>query len=219
MANNDKNKTRETISSSDVASVNVGTTAPLATTPRKGRAILDEQAKNNAALAAYEVTDFDKAILEAIADWEEEQVGFPPYWKPEEVGRLIMGKVLMKDEDGMFPRYVLQAILPVKCQKGSAQSNTVQEVVVQPGQFFTMSVYAGLPLDRFFDVGVVIRVTGERMLPATEESDGKPRDLWEWTVLVHPNDKAKLDARRVEETQRLMQARTVNAPATEAEAS
>ena len=219
---NDKNKNRETITSSDVASVSAGQvagSAPLATTQRKVRQILEDQVKNNAALAAYEVTDFDKAILDAIADWDEEQVGFPPYWKPEAVGRIIMGKVLARDDDGLFPRYILQAVLPVKCQKGSAQSNTVQEVIVQPGQLFTMSQYAGLPLERFFDIIVGIRVTGERMLPPTEESDGKPRDLWEWTVLVAPQDKEKLNARRAEETQRLMAARTKNAEESAAEAS
>ena len=167
-------------------------------------------AKNPAdtsAPTAEEVTDFDKALLDAVKGWEAEQIGFPPYWNPKVIGNKLLARpVLLDTRDENFHRYVMVATqVPIQCQRGPADG--AEAVVVKPGEMFTMSPYAALPLDRYFDIEVFITVTGKRKLPGNEESMNKPRDLWEFELKVSPNDRKMLNARRSEETKRLQAAR------------
>lgn len=157
--------------------------------------------------AQFSMTDFDKAIQEAVADFKEEQIGFPPYWSPDEIGDKILCKpILFDNKDENFPRYVMICTrVPLKCFRGPADNQ--QEVVVKPGEMFTMSPYAALPLDRYYDIEVYIQTTGRRKLPGNEASEGKPRDLWEWKLMVSKDDQKLLNARRADETKRLQQAR------------
>lgn len=154
-----------------------------------------------------EITDFDKALLDAVKGWEAEQIGFPPYWNPKEIGNKLLARpVLLDTRDESFHRYVMVATqVPIRCQRGPADG--AQEVIVKPGEMFTMSPYAALPLDAYFDIEVFIEVSGKRKLPGNAESDNKPRDLWEFTLKVSPNDRKLLNSRRAEETKRLQEAR------------
>lgn len=190
---------KETLSASDVGTVAVGAGGEL-------------------------ITDFDKALLDAIKDWADEQIGFPPYWNPmgslktreEAIGRKLLFKPVALDErDPEFPRYICQASrVPIMCQSGPADD--AKPVLVKVGENFTLSPYAALPLDRYFDIEVYIEITGTRKLVGNEASNNRPRDLWEWKLKVSPQDQKMLNARRADETKRLMEARRVqllNAPA------
>lgn len=156
----------------------------------------------------FNFDEYEKAINEAVTGWEEEQVGFPPYWNPSHVGNALIAKVIMRDErDPSFVRYILQAVkFPLVCKKGPSED--AEQVIVQPGEFFTMSAYAALPLERFFDLEVVVKVANKRKLPGNEASDGVKRDLWEFKVLVSPESKKILANRREDEHKRLLAART-----------
>lgn len=166
-------------------------------------------------VSAEVITDFDKAILDAIKGWADEQIGFPPYWNPlgnfktkeEAIGRKLLFKPVALDErDPDFPRYICQATrVAIMCQSGP--SADAKPVLVKPGENFTLSPYAALPLDRYFDIEVYIEVTGTRKLAGNEESNNRPRDLWEWKLQVSPQDQKMLNGRRAEETKRLMEAR------------
>jgi hypothetical protein len=149
---------------------------------------------------------FDDAIASRVAGWEQEQVGFPPYWKAG-MGKRLLGRIAMLDNrDPEFRRYVIEASVPMVCQRGPAHD--AEPVSVAPGEFFTMSAYAALPLDTFFGIEVLLEVISERKLPGNEMSKGVPRDIFDWKVLVSPADKKMLRARRQEETAALQIART-----------
>lgn len=153
--------------------------------------------------------DYNKQILEAVKGWEEEVVGFPPYWTPE-LGKMLLGRLLLADlRDPNFGRYVMQATqVPVQCQRGPADD--AEPVIVQPGEFFTMSVYGGLPVDsmeNFFDLELCLTPFNKRRLPPNEASQGKPRDFWDFKVIVAPESKKILTARKKEQGDRLIATR------------
>lgn len=153
-------------------------------------------------LAAY-----NKEILDSVKDWEKEQVGFPPYWKPKQPGDLFLAKVVLKDErDPLFPRYVMQATkFPIVCQQGPAEDADL--VIVQPGEFFTTSVWAALPLDDFYDVEACIMAVKKRKLPGNEASEGVKRDLWVWEAKATKESRALIAGRRLEARQALAASR------------
>lgn len=152
-------------------------------------------------------TAFVNAVLDAVKDWEDEHVGFPPYWNPEHVGNAMLGKLILKDTtQEEFTRYVFMATkVAIPCKRGPAASQ--EEVLVQPGEMFTMSSYAALPIDMFFDLEMAIIVKGTRQLPGNEASKNRPRDLWEFSVKIPPEAKKALAARRKEVSERLLQER------------
>lgn len=127
--------------------------------------------------------DFNAAMGD---DWVEQSVGLPPYWTPGEqpVGRWFKGIPMMLDnKDPNFIRYHIQASLATKCFTGPVAE--AQEVICQPGEIFSVSAYAGLPLDDYlgFEVGVLIQ--SHRQLPPTPEIKDT-RNFYTWIVKVSP---------------------------------
>jgi hypothetical protein len=124
-----------------------------------------------------------------VANFQEEQIGFPPYWNPSEGKKFYARVVDVDDADPDFQRFVLQAGHDIECQRGpSADAETV---VVHKGEFFTCSVYASLPLHRYLDIPVLVTVKGKRKL------DGA-RTLWEFSLAVSEQAKKVLAKRRQE---------------------
>jgi hypothetical protein len=134
--------------------------------------------------------------------WVEEQVGYAPYWKAVKEGDAFIGRVLMRDErNEEFVRYILECTkAPVVCARGPAEG--AEEVIVNVGEEFTCSAYAALPLDRFYGLEVMVIAKGKRKLNPTNDNPQK-RDLWEFRVLVSPEDKKKLALSREEAAKRL----------------
>lgn len=118
-----------------------------------------------------------------LAGFVEEQISFPPYWTPEE-GKSFYGMVVDVDtNDPQFTRYVVQAYMPTPCERGDKHNK--EDVTVQKGEFFTLSAYAGLPLDRYVGFAVFVTATGRREI-------GQPQPMWEFTLKISPEDRKVL---------------------------
>lgn len=112
--------------------------------------------------------------------WEVEQTGFPPYWNPGE-GKAFKGVVIgLDNKDESFQRFALRATSPLMCQRGPADES--EEVLVKPGEYFSVSAYAALPLEKYIGVEVYVAVKGKRKL-----QDAKT--LWEFTVMISPESR------------------------------
>lgn len=154
------------------------------------------------------MTEFEKIIAQQLQTWERVETGFAPYYKPE-VGAGFFAKVCVLDaRDPNFIRYVLQCTrMELKCARGPVDG--AEEVIVKPGEFFTLGEYASLPLQEFFDIEVAVLCTDQRKLAGNEGSNGKPRKMFEFTVTCSPEDNKKLKARKADEMKLFMARRTM----------
>jgi hypothetical protein len=121
------------------------------------------------------------------ANFQEEQIGFPPYWTPEEGKKVYARVVDFDDSDPEFLRYVMQAGHDIDCQRGPSDAR--EEVTVHKGEFFTMSQYASLPLGKYLDIPVLIQVKEKRKI------DGG-KTMWVFSLSVSEQAKKILAARR-----------------------
>lgn len=138
------------------------------------------------------------------AGYVEEQISFPPYWKPE-LGMGWRGTVLYRDErDPTFHRYIIESSIAMDCRSGPVDDGVI--ITIEPGMNFSIGCYAALPLERFFGLEVAVIAVGSRKLPPNEASEGKPRDLWEFRTLVSPDVKQLLASRRKEDLAYLKEA-------------
>jgi hypothetical protein len=121
------------------------------------------------------------------ADWNETLTGFPPYWLPE-AGAKWAGSVIMKDESGDFERYVVRATRPVMCQKGSGDEQ--ERVLVKAGEFFTLSMYSNLQLERFIGLGELIVICKGQITAKTPAGF-----VWAFRVFPSPATERALAAK------------------------
>ena len=131
--------------------------------------------------------------------WSKEQIGFDPYWTPEE-GKRFVGTLLMRDErDPAFVRYQFRAEMDVECQRGPAADG--QMVHVAKGETFNISMYAALEktLDEYVnfsdDTGTLVMVEIIVKVPVTTKNQPK---CWQFDANVPPATKALLNAWRSE---------------------
>lgn len=150
------------------------------------------------------------ATMQAIVPegYVEEQVTFPPYWKPD-VAKGWRGIVIARDErEVKFPRYIIESAVTIDCRTGKVNDGEI--VTVTPGMNFSISAYKALPLDRYFGLEVAVICTALRTgLPGTEESEGMPRDMWVWKMMVSPQVKELLVSRRKEDMAFLKEAQRI----------
>jgi len=133
----------------------------------------------------------DPDALPDFANFEEEQLAFPPYWEAGE-GKWFYGMVVaLDDRDPQFQRYVLQAEMPVTCAQGKkkGRDGDYHEVQVGKDEFFTLSCYGGLPLDRYIGYRVLVKCTGTRDV-------GQPQPMYTFSLKVSPEDKKLLMVER-----------------------
>lgn len=137
------------------------------------------------------VTDHDAAAhiqnpeaMPEFAGFEKEQISFPPYWEVAQ-GKWFYGMVIaLDDRDEDFHRYVVQASHhPIECMQGSKEQAV--PITVHDGEYFTLSTYSGLPLDRYIGVHVLVKCIGQK-------DTGKPQPMWEFELRVSPEDKKLL---------------------------
>jgi hypothetical protein len=137
--------------------------------------------------------------------WKEESIGFPPYWKAEP-GSGCRGIMMALDRrDEQFPRYHIEATIPLDCRRGPVDDGEI--VTVGTGEIFTMSTYAGLPLENYMGFEVAILCTGLRKLPPNEYSEGLPRDFLVFKTFVSNEVHTLLKSRRKEDALLVAEAR------------
>lgn len=152
------------------------------------------------ALAQHEVFQEELArTIEAIVPdgYVEQQITFPPYWKPQ-LGKGWRGTIVRRDErQSDFPRYVIESAVTLDCQNGPVRDGEI--FTVEPGEEFTMGVYAALPLHNYFDMEVAVIAVGSDPLPPNEKSDGRPRTLWRFRLFTNKAADKELKQRKQEE--------------------
>lgn len=139
--------------------------------------------------------------------WVEEPTGFPPYWTPDDKGAWFRGIPLMKDEGyregddenpSDFARYVVRATHEIDCYKG--KSDAAEGVIVKPGEFFTVSAYASMRLERYYGHEVLIKAVEKVRLD-------QKRTMWKFQVFVAADTRQLLDKERSERAKELLAAR------------
>lgn len=136
---------------------------------------------------AIQLPDFSK--------WEEEQVGFAPYWSPEPEKWFLAQVVSIDKRDPEFVRYLMKASIDTACKRGPVDES--EDVIVKSGEYFTISVYYSLQylFDTYLEMGCtpVMRVTAVK-----EVKTKNSQTCWTWKVQVSPEDKKMLTKKRVE---------------------
>ena len=138
--------------------------------------------------------DFDK--------WTDEQIGFAPYWKPQE-GKWFYGAPVAVDmRDPKFVRYQFLAGADIPCQRGPGDedSDRHEKVTVKEGQRFSLSVYYSLrdAFDEYLQFSsetgkpVFVRVDAVRTVPTSNH-----KTVWEFRVRVEPTIGKQLAAWRM----------------------
>jgi hypothetical protein len=156
----------------------------------------EDKTLNGAAVQAFEDEAFDDAGT------EEEQIGFPPYWSPASGRRLKIRVTAFDQRDPTFPRWVVQATHDVACQSGP--SDEAEPRLVKKGEFFSMSLYAALPLQKYVGEEVIVECKDNRDI-------GSGKTLWVWSLRCTPEVKARV-AQRNEERQRLLTEQNIGSP-------
>ncbi len=126
---------------------------------------------------------------------EQENLGFPAYWKIR-VGAKVAARVMqLDDSDPEFQRWVFQATRHnVTCQRGPAKD--AKMVTVEKGDFFSTSAYAQFGNNES-SRGLHALIGEEVMLECVGEIDtGKPSPMFDIKVHVTKETRAKLLARR-----------------------
>lgn len=122
--------------------------------------------------------------------YEEENISFPPYWTPE-VGKAFHAMPVDIDlSDEEFPRIVLQNVgADLDCSQGSKDEQVKQ--VIKAGEHFTISKYAGLPLEKYMGYDCAVTVTGQRDV-------GQAKPMYVFALGVSKDAKLALTAERKE---------------------
>src|SRR5262245_27407718 len=132
----------------------------------------------------------------------QDQISFPPYWKPNPATGW-RGKPLYQDNrEAKFPRWVIESSITMDCQIGEVRDGEL--VTVNPGERFSMGVYAGLPLERYFGLEVTVICVKDRPLKPT--ADGDPRNMWVFQSYVAPEIKALLRSKGESDLKMLQEA-------------
>jgi hypothetical protein len=135
----------------------------------------------------------DAMALPDFSKWEEEQVGFAPYWNPEPL-KWFLGRVVARDErDPDFVRYLMKAEIDTPCKRGPVTD--AEDVMIRKGEFFSISVYHSLEglFNAYLEMGFTpaMKVTAVKEVPTKKSGQT-------WKVQVSPDDKKLLTKKRTE---------------------
>ena len=146
---------------------------------------------------------YQEILAETMANivpegYVEEQVSFPPYWKPEP-GTGWRGTIIALDQRAKdFPRFIIESATTLDCRVGRISDGEI--MTITPGMNFSVGAYAALPLERYRGLELAVLCVKQRKgLPPNDESEGMPRDMWVWKVFVHPEVRKLLDSQRKED--------------------
>jgi hypothetical protein len=124
------------------------------------------------------------------AGWEEEVIGFPPYWEAAP-GKAFQGIVLGEDlRDPDFPRFLIRATAELDCASGPKEAQ--EHIRVMKGGLFNVGQYASLAptLRDYAGLEVYVVATGKRDLDNV-------KTLWTFRMLTSPENKKFVDRRRL----------------------
>ncbi len=135
-----------------------------------------------------------------FADWEQQQLGFAPYFKPGVNMKPIHARVITADlADPDFVRFVMQNLGPtMQCGQGPVTDGEI--VPVKRNEFFSISNYAGLPLEDYLGHEILLKCTGTR-------KTGKPNDMFVFTIETSPETTKLLAVSRAQRVKELHTAR------------
>jgi len=109
-------------------------------------------------------------------------------------GTRFLGVLLARDEtptdkpDKPFIRYTFQATdVAIPCQQGP--SAEAEDTIVGPGEFFTISHYDAMNVEKFYGHEILVTTISKRAI-----KDG--HTLWRFSVKVRPGTKQILDSQR-----------------------
>lgn len=142
-------------------------------------------------------------LVPAGSDLVEDQINFPPYWKPEAATGWKGKPLYMDSREQKFPRWVVESSIAMDCRVGEVRDGEI--VSIQPGDRFSMGVYAGLPLERYIGAEVTVICVKDRPLKPDEET-GDPRAMWIFRSFVSKEVKAMLKGRSEQDLKRLQEA-------------
>lgn len=168
-------------------------------------------AKNPAPVAQKEGAPVD------FSTWEEVQVGFAPYWSPDENKSFVGFVVARDDRDPAFVRYLIQALEDTQCARGPVDG--AEPILVKKGEFYTVSVYHSLSepfdfmLENFTAKGdpAPIRMTALKKVKTSTVG----QTCWTWKMTMPPDYKKKYLAAR-DESRRALAADATERKALEA---
>ncbi len=131
------------------------------------------------------------------SNWEKEETGFAPYWKPL-AGKAFFARPIGRDDrDPEFVRYQMKLEQDeLACQSGPKEDAT--DVLVKKGDTFTVSVYVQLDdkFNEYMECGLFPIVRCEALREAKTSKPGQT--CWIFDLRVSPEDKKKLAAFRQE---------------------
>lgn len=136
-----------------------------------------------------------------FSTFTDEQIGFAPYWNPE-TGKEFYGALVARDErDPEFVRYLVMNLSnrPLACSRGPADN--AEEVLVQKGETFSISVYHQLreAFDFYLDVqSHKLMVVPMRLIAQDKVKTASRNEVWRFKLQVPMDVKKKLDAIRHE---------------------
>lgn len=143
------------------------------------------------------VVDVNGDLLN-FAEWSEEQIGFAPYWAPEETEEgqdkpYFVGHIVARDErNPEMVTFLFQALQEVQCLRGPREERNV--VNVAKGEYFSVSVYRGLEgtFIQYLESGINPPIYVQARNKSKVKSDPK-RTFWNFTLKVPQNFKLQLD--------------------------
>jgi len=145
--------------------------------------------------------------LPDFSKWEEEQVGFAPYWSPAEEKWFLAQVFARDDRDPDFIRYLMRAGMLIPCKRGAGED--AEDIAVKPGGFFTISVYTSLrdTFDFYLESGIrpFVRIEAIKEVPTKKTG----QTCWTWNVKVSPTDKKKLEFARKEKATLLLKEKSM----------
>lgn len=167
--------------------------------------------KSAPAAVKNEKTQMDGAAdsLPDFSTWTPHQIGFAPYWRPQNPNDWCYMKIVAKDvRNPEFIRFLCTALKHTKCRRGPGNNNADEgpvgeEVEVKPGDSFSISVYYSLAEEfDFFNylrmihgLDVPMKLTAVKKT-ATKHVDG--RKVWNWELLSDPVKRPAIEEHRDE---------------------
>lgn len=123
-------------------------------------------------------------VAELFAEGQTDKlnIGFPPYWNPEEGSKIFCEPVVVDARDPEFIRYICIALAPLIGMTGSKRNELQEEVQVEVGEKFSLSAYASLPLEQLMGdprIPICIEVVGKEPVQSNPKND-----RWVFNIIV-----------------------------------